>query len=280
MKLFEEGRLDLDAPLSRYLPEYAGGDKGAVTVRQILTHTGGFGGLPREGRATDRAGMLRQVLEQPLESPPGTERYSDLGFIVLGQIIERITGETLDRFARRAIFDPLGMRQTGFRPTGATAHDASIVPTDHDAAGRLRQGEVHDDKARALGGVAGHAGLFSTAEDLERFARMLASGGTLDGERFLSPETINAFVGVDAGGRRALGWDRNREGHAPSAGSRFGANSFGHTGFTGTSLWIDPDRGAFAILLSNRVHPGGTPATIDGVRATVADLAHALAAPP
>jgi CubicO group peptidase (beta-lactamase class C family) len=270
MKLYEAGVLSLDAPLSRYLPELANGPKGELTMRQLLTHTAGFGGYPHDQPLT-RDALLHFIAHGPLEGPPGVVRYSDLGMIVAGQIIERLTGESLASFCAREIFLPLGMKHTGFRGVGRA--DREVVPTEQDegARNRLLQGEVHDEKASVLGGVAGHAGLFSTAEDLTRFGRMLVGRGELDGRSFLRPETITAFLSGGTGGR-LLGWEK-KVGTTSSAGRRFGPRSYGHTGFTGTSMWIDPDQGLFAILLTNRVHPSRKNDAIKQVRPRVADLA-------
>ncbi|GIV58443.1 MAG: beta-N-acetylhexosaminidase [Rhodothermaceae bacterium] len=280
MLLYEDGRLDLDAPVVTYLPEFGQNGKEHVTIRQLLTHTSGlipFRPFHRMGFTT-REQVLRAILADTLVYRPGTEtRYSDFNMIVLALVIERITGQDFATFTREAIFEPLGMHDTGFLPVGQ-GPDTTVVPTeyDRDFRKRLVQGEVHDETAYLLGGVAGHAGLFSTADDLALFAYMLTNGGTLHGRRFLRPETIRLFTTrADPTGEstRALGWDtKSPEGYS-SAGHLFGPNSFGHTGFTGTSLWIDPDRRLFVILLTNRVYPTRENRGHIAVRAAVADLA-------
>lgn len=228
MLLVEDGRMDLDAPVSRYLPAFRGTNKSRVTVRHLLTHTSG---LPAGGSATS----LGRILATRLVSRPGARvRYSDLGMIVLWEAAERAAGEPLPALLERRVWTPLGMHATGFSPgAGCTA----CAPTSGGARGR---GIVHDPIARRLGGVAGNAGLFSTAQDLGRFAAMLASGGALDSVRVFQAETVRAFLAPQAGGR-ALGWD-----------TQDGAVL--HTGYTGTSLWIDPRRGAWAVLLTNATY--------------------------
>ncbi|GIV59015.1 MAG: beta-N-acetylhexosaminidase [Rhodothermaceae bacterium] len=280
MLLYEDGRLDLDAPVATYLPEFGQNGKGHVTIRQLLTHTSGlipFRPFHRMGFTT-REQVLKAILADSLVYPPGTEtRYSDFNMIVLALVIERITGQDFATFTREAIFEPLGMHNTGFIAAGH-GPDTTAVPTeyDRDFRKRLVQGEVHDETAYLLGGVAGHAGLFSTVEDLATFAYMLLHEGRIHGRAFLQPETIRLFTTrADATGEstRALGWDtKSPEGYS-SAGQYFGPRSFGHTGFTGTSLWIDPDQQLFVILLSNRVYPTRENQRHRTVRAALADLA-------
>ncbi len=294
MQLYEAGRLSLDAPVARYLPDFAQNAKGEVTIRQLLTHSAGL--VPfrpfyqderiaaQQDTAAWRAAVIEKIMAEKLQYEPGTEsRYSDLGFITLGLVIEKISGQPLADYAEEHIFEPLGMTRTGFRPIGKT--DSTIVPTERDDVFRQRlvQGEVHDEAAFLLGGAAGHAGLFSTAEDLSLFASMLVSGGRIYGRQFLQPETIRLFTAKaeDLGGTRALGWDtKSAEGYS-SAGQHFGMQSFGHTGFTGTSLWIDPEADLFVILLTNRVYPTRENRGHIPIRPQVADLAfEAVAGPP
>lgn len=279
MKLYEEGRLDLDAPVARYLPAFRQNGKERTTVRQLLTHTSGlipFRAFHTEG-ITSRDEVIEAIMAEPLVYKPDTEsRYSDLGLIALALAIERITGRTFGSYVRGEIFEPLGMQSTGFRAVGVT--DSMIVPTEYDATFRKRlvQGEVHDETAWILGGTAGHAGLFSTAEDLARFAYMLANGGQFGGQQFLKTETIRLFTTPfdPELHTRALGWDtRSPEGYS-SAGTYFGPRSFGHTGFTGTSIWIDPDQRLFAVLLTNRVYPTRDNQGITAVRPQFADLSY------
>ncbi|MFQ5571414.1 MAG: glycoside hydrolase family 3 N-terminal domain-containing protein [Rhodothermales bacterium] len=279
MQLFEQGRLDLEAPVIRYLPRFGQNGKEAVTIRHLLTHTSGlppFRPFYRMG-VTTREAVIDSIFAIGLEFEPGVQaRYSDFSMITLALVIEQITGQEFSAYAQEHIFEPLGMRNTGFRPAGAT--DTTFVPTEVDDYFRLRliQGEVHDETAWLLGGTAGHAGLFSTAADLARFASMLVNGGRINGYPFLKEETIRLFTTpVDPEHHtRALGWDtRSLEGYS-SAGRYFGPKSFGHTGFTGTSLWIDPDQHLFAILLTNRVYPTRDNRGHVAVRPQLADLAY------
>jgi serine-type D-Ala-D-Ala carboxypeptidase len=271
MVLVDRERLRLDDRVGRYLPEFARGAKARVTVRDLLTHRSG---LPA-GRDLSRAGgsvatARRLVLGAELESPPGTRgEYSDLGPEVLALLVEKVSGTPFDAFVRRNVFAPLGMQSTMFRPS--PGHRSRIASTISTAA----RGEVHDANARALGGVAGHAGLFSTAGDLAVFAQMMLDGGTARGLRVVSDTTVALFT-RRAAGWRALGWNTCSGG--ASCGRYLGPTAFGHTGFTGTSLWIDPEREMFVIVLTNWVHGragGGLApvAVLHDVRGDVADLA-------
>ncbi len=280
MILYDRGQIALDAPLARYLPELARHGKGAITVQQVLTHSAGlrpFIPFPLRG-ITTRQGVLDAIFADSLVYAPGTDtRYSDFGPILLGLAIERITGEGLGSFVQREVFAPLGMTRTGFRPAGVGS-DPAVVPTEVDTLFRHRlvQGEVHDETAFILGGTAGHAGLFSTAEDLARFAAFLVAEGRAGERQLVQPETVRLFTRrADAGGStRAIGWDTRSDTGYSSAGTLFGPRSFGHTGFTGTSLWIDPDRGLFVILLTNRVYPTRDNGRLAPVRADLADVAY------
>jgi len=274
MILYDEGRLDLDAPVSRYLPEFSGGQKDIVTIRHLLTHTSGLPAgrdLRRLARGPWHARSV--VISTPLACKPGAcQVYSDLGADVMGFVIEKIAGQGLDAFLRERVFTPLGMSDTWFRPS-ASEKDR-IAPTEvSPPRGYPLQGEVHDENAWALGGVAGHAGLFSTAADLSVFAQMMLNGGTYGGVRIVSDSAVALFT-TRTSGTRALGWDTS-DGEG-SAGMIMGEHAYGHTGFTGTSLWIDPDRELFVILLANRVHApkARRPAkVIADVRADLADAA-------
>ena len=312
MMLVDEGKLDLDAPVTRYVPEFAaGGD--SVTVRHLLTHSSG---LPAwqpffQGVRTRRQ-MFARVNAEPLEVPPGARMaYSDLGAMLLTEIVERVSGQRLDRFLRARLFRPLGMRQTRFRPPKSWLQ--RIAPTEVDTTWRHRlvRGEVHDENAASMGGVSGHAGLFSTAPDLVRFVQFFMRDGRADertsvpghrrtgvpayrrtgvpayrrtgapahdstvetGRQLIQAETIAEFARPQQPGfsSRALGWDTPSENS--SAGTRLSARAYGHTGFTGTSVWIDPERDLFIILLTNRVYPTRENNLIRDVRRQVADLA-------
>ncbi|HEX2081698.1 MAG TPA: serine hydrolase [Longimicrobium sp.] len=270
MILEEEGRLDLDRAVASYLPELTDSAKQAITVRMLLTHRGGleaFAPLYRTHRG--RQQYLEQINARPLRHPPGTQTvYSDWDLILLQLIIERITGQELDAFVRDRIFAPLGMRETGFRP--AFPRDR-IAATERDTSrGGLIWGEVHDPNAWAMGGVAGHAGLFGSARDLAVFAQMLLNGGEYGTVRILRPQTLARWTAPQvAGSSRALGWD-TPSGES-SAGHFFSPRSFGHTGYTGTSVWVDPERGLFVVLLTTRVNPTSENQKQAPLRRAVAD---------
>jgi serine-type D-Ala-D-Ala carboxypeptidase len=276
MQLVEQDRVDLDAPVVRYLPAFAGAGKERVTIRHLLTHSSGLPAwrpLYKEAATADTA--LAIVFATPLDTVPGARMvYSDLGAILLGKIVERVSGEPLDAYVARHVTGPLGMTSTMYRPDASLRQ--RVAPTEFDPwRQRHVRGEVHDENAYMLGGVAGHAGLFSTAADLTRFARMLLGGGILDSVRILRPATIAQFTVVQHPGlsHRALGWETPTGQN--SAGHRMSARAFGHTGFTGTSLWIDPERGVFVLLLSNRVNPSRQNTRIGLVRVALADAAMA-----
>ena len=274
MQLVDAGRLALDAPVQRYLPQWTGRDKDRVTVRHLLTHSAGLPSWrPLHKESTSPEGALALVLATELDTVPGARMvYSDLGIVLLAQVVERVSGERLDAYLARHVFEPLGMRETMYRPPAALRE--RIAPTEWDPwRQRHLRGEVHDENAFALGGVAGHAGLFSSGHDLARFARMYLGGGALDGRRIVSEATIGSFTRVQdrALSHRALGWEtptgRN------SAGTRLSDRAFGHTGFTGTSLWMDPGRDLFVLLLTNRVNPSRQNTRISAVRVALADAA-------
>jgi len=275
MKLVENGKLEIDAPVSRYLENFRGSGKEAITVRQLLTHTSGLrAGLSPEPPWTGKQSALDRACAEPLPDAPGTGfRYSDINFILLGLLVEQVSGQTLDQFTATEIFRPLGMAKTGFRPMPAAA-DEEIAPTEVARDGSVLRGTVHDPTARRMGGVAGHAGLFSDASDLARFCRMMLNGGELDGVRVFKPETVRAMVGVQSPPdlpRRGLGWDIDSP-YAGLRGEHFPLGGYGHTGWTGTSLWIDPFSRTSLIFLSNRNHlPGNT--AVGALRRQLATLA-------
>ena len=254
--LVEQGRLRLSDKVAKHWPAFAANKKGEVTVEQLLLHTSG---LTADNALADyrdgKAKALERIAALPLEAEPGTRfRYSDVGFIVLGELVERLSGEPLDAFARKHLFAPLKMADTGFRPEGKVK--ARAVPTTR-RDGRWLAGEVHDPRAAAIGGVAGHAGLFGTADDLARFARMLLRGGELDGVRVLSPLAVRLMTEPCPvpGGLRSRGWDVDTA-YSAQRGELFPrGQGYGHTGFTGTSIWIDPPSRTAVIILTHRVHP-------------------------
>lgn len=274
MILYDEGRLDLDAPVSRYLPEFTGSNKDRVTIRHLLTHHAGLpAGKQLWRQALNRAEARQIVLGSELVCEPGKcFIYSDLGADVLGWVVEAAAGQGLDQFLDARVFAPLGMQDTRFNPA-PTLRDR-VAPTEvSPPRGYPLRGEVHDENAFALGGIAGHAGLFSTAADLAVFAEMMLNGGVYEGVRIVSDSAVARFT-ARAAGSRALGWD-TADGDGGS-GTYLSERAYGHTGFTGTSMWIDPDRDMFVILLTNRVHAARArrPAkVISDVRADLADAA-------
>jgi beta-N-acetylhexosaminidase len=261
MQQVEAGMLRLDAPVALYLPEWADGSQAdwrkKVTIENLLRHSSGLPAHREFYREAKGYGaVLSRVFAEPLEAEPGTRiLYSDLDFILLGEVVRQVTGMGLDALARERIFRPLRMASSCFRPSRKL--HTRIAPTENDKAWRKRQirGEVHDQNASAMGGVAGHAGLFTTAGDLAVFCQMLLNGGSYAHRRLLSRATIRQFTARQMIGdaSRALGWDVPTG--SSSSGQFFSPASFGHTGFTGTSIWIDPEKDLFVVLLTNRVHP-------------------------
>jgi CubicO group peptidase (beta-lactamase class C family) len=273
MQLTETGKVDLDAPVQRYLPEFRGPNKELVTVRHLLTHSSGLPAwrpLYKETTTPEAARAL--AVATALDTLPGVRMvYSDLGAIILGQVVERVSGERLDEYLTRHVFGPLRMTSTQYRPSPALL--PLIAPTEFDPwRQRKIHGEVHDENAFALGGISAHAGLFSTGHDVARLTRMYLNGGTLDGVRLVSAETIRRFTTVQDSvlSNRALGWETPNGSN--SAGHLLKRPAFGHTGFTGTSIWIDPTRDLFVILLTNRVNPTRQNLRIGGVRTALADV--------
>jgi CubicO group peptidase (beta-lactamase class C family) len=257
MVLYERGKVKLKEPVVTYLPEFKGGGKEAITVRHLLTHTSGFGrGLSHEPDWFDFKSAFKMVCAETPSEPPGAAfLYSDLNFIILGEVVQRLAGMKLDEFCAREIFKPLKMVDTCFLPSQAIR--SRIAPTERVGRGVLR-GTVHDFKAQGMGGVAGHAGLFTTAADVARFARMVLNKGKLDGSQILKEDTVDLMTSVQSPGhvraRRGLGWDIDSDFSRPR-GDLFPIGSFGHTGFTGVCLWIDPFSQTFWMFLSNRIHP-------------------------
>ena len=274
MILFDEGKVGLDEPVSKYIPQFAGGEKDFVTVRHLLEHRSGLPAgrdIWRLARTPEEARWA--VIETPLAYHPGQYvEYSDLGADMLGFVVEAASGQRLDQFLAQRVWGPLGMTDTYFRP--ADSLDYRIAPTElNPPRGYPLQGEVHDENAFALGGIAGHAGLFSSAADLAVFAQMMLNGGEYNGTRIVADSTVSLFT-TRAARTRALGWDTC--GGDGSCGNYLSERAYGHTGFTGTSLWIDPDRDMFVILLTNRVHAARArrPAkVISDVRADLSDAA-------
>jgi len=274
LMLAEEGKIDLEAPMTRYFPECTGGGKEAITVRQLLTHTSGLAsGLPAKPAWQGEAAALALACEQAVTHPPDSFfRYSDINYILLGLLVQRTAQMPLDRFAEARIFAPLGMRTTGYRPllrqpvptiapTQRAATQPQQLPTAHGDldSGMVLVGVVHDPTVRRMGGVAGSAGLFSTAGDIARFARMLLGDGQLDGVRILSPQSIRLLSTVQSppaiAALRGMGMDIDSPYAKRPRGTVYPVGSYGHTGFTGCILWVDPTSRSFYVFLSNRVYP-------------------------
>ena len=276
MMLIEQGKVRLNDSVVKFIPEMKGGGRDAITIEHLLTHMTGFApDFDLRDRWIGYDEAIKHLYREPLRSQPGTRFvYSDINYIALGEVVHRVSGLMLDEFARRNIFAPLGMRDTGFRPEVKLR--ARIAPTEKrrgqmnylgdtgaDAGPEAEQwlrGQVHDPTSFRMGGVAGHAGLFSTADDLAIFCQMLLNGGVFNGVRILAPMTIATMTRPHAiaenGSARGLGWDIATS-FSANKGDLFPLGSFGHTGFTGTSIWIDPASDTFVIFLSNRVHPDG-----------------------
>ena len=256
VQLMEEGKVDLESPVAAYLPEFAANGKESVTVRQLLTHTSGFvAWLPLWSKYPDKASRIKAVMDQPLTNPAGsTYLYSDLNLITLGVMVERLRGESLDQVVADRITGPLGMTETGYNPTDRPRTAATEYQTS--PARGMVWGEVHDENAWSLGGVAGHAGVFSTVDDMAILSQALLNGGTYRGHRILSRDSVSSlitnfnenFPGDDHG----LGFELNQRWYMDSLS---GPRTAGHTGYTGTSIVIDFSSRSFAVLLTNRVHP-------------------------
>ena len=287
MTLIEQGRVRLNDPVASFVPGFDRYGKGGITVRHLLTHVSGLRpDVDLHPWTGYDAAIALAIDEVPMATPGEQFVYSDINFFLLGDIVARVTGETLDVYLKRVVFGPLGMRDTGFLPAKTLL--PRIAPTERCAeqdawpckrpdAAPLR-GVVHDPTARRMGGVAGHAGLFSTAQDLKRFVRMLINGGELDGVRILSPATVARMITPVTlpanAGTRGLGWDIDTS-FSSNRGDLFPIGSFGHTGFTGTSLWIDPASTSDVIFLSSRLHPDGV-GDVGVLRSRIATVAAAV----
>jgi CubicO group peptidase (beta-lactamase class C family) len=242
--------------VQKYIEEFRRDGKDRITLRHLLTHTSGLrAGLGRrvEGQ---RTAVAYACQEKVTNAPGASFVYSDINFILLGEIVQRVSGQPLEQFVAAEIYRPLKMDDTRYMPW--RSDQARVAPTQRDGTNMLR-GTVHDPTARGMGGVAGHAGIFTTAADLARFARMMLNGGELDGVRLFQPQTVSLMTSVQSPAtlsvKRGLGWDIDSP--FSRRGEIFPLGSYGHTGFTGTAMWIDPYSKTFWILLSNRVHPDG-----------------------
>ncbi|HEU4994643.1 MAG TPA: serine hydrolase domain-containing protein [Gemmatimonadaceae bacterium] len=270
-RLVERSKVALDSPVQRYVPDWTGPGKEKVTVRHLLTHTSGLPAFkPYDQQTHDPDSLAKLIFATPLERAPGDSMvYSDIGAFMMGQIVERVSGKRLDEYLRVNVFKPLAMRETMYNPPRSLW--SRVAPTEVDTLrGGLVRGKVHDERAYYLGGMAAHAGLFTSAADLSRFAEMLLHGGILDGHRVLRASTIREFTAYADSSRsnRALGWQKPP---AAWAGKFMSSRAYGHTGFTGTSIAIDPDLDLYIILLSNRVNPTRNNPKIGDVRAHLAD---------
>lgn len=270
MLLVEDGKMELDAPVQQYLPGFEGKGKEQVTIRHLLSHTSGLpAGTVLRGKTPKE--VARRLLRTRIYSTPGSKvEYSDLGFVVLWEAARKAAGEALPDYLQRRLYTPLGMHHTRFLP-GLDCE--ACAPTGRLRDQSLYRGKPFDATARELGGVTGSSGLFSTAQDLGRFAAMIANGGELDGVRVFHPETVRRFTRLQPdAGTRALGWDffcpEPPESANDSCSNPF---AFGHTGWTGTSLWIDPDTGGWVVLLTNRTYEARAPSRINEVRREVWD---------
>src|SRR5215217_5148822 len=290
MILVERGKLRLTDPVSLHIPELKGEGRDRITVEQLLTHVSGYApDFDLRERWTGYDEAIKRLIKEPLRNPPGSRfTYSDIGFIALGEVVARVGGMSLDQFAQKNIFAPLRMTNTGFRPSSTLT--TRIAPTEKrrgqlsylgdsaansGAEGELwLRGEVHDPTSYRMNGVAGHAGLFSTANDLAIYCQMILNGGSFGGVRVLAPLTVAEMTRPrlisNSGGTRGLGWDINTS-FSTNRGELFPLGSFGHTGFTGTSVWIDRVSQTFVVFMSNRVHPDGK-GDVSPLRARVATV--------
>lgn len=274
MLLFDKQQINLNDKVSKFLPGFAESGKENVTILNLLRHNSGLPAWKKfYPEITNKHELINEIYKTKLEFKPGMKTlYSDLGFITLGIIIEKITGTSLDEFCNNKIFKPLKMESTFFNPADTLAN--YITPTEFDNYWRKRllQGEVHDETASIMNGVAGHAGLFSTAEDIYRLVSVLLEGQMGEGEHFISSKTISEFVtGTGSPGSRLLGWDLKSE-SGSSAGKYLSKNSFGHTGFTGTSVWCDPEKNLIVVFLTNRVYPSRENKKLNKIRPLLHDL--------
>lgn len=272
--LHERGKLNIEDPVRKHLPEFTGQGRETISIRQLLTHTSGLRpDISVNGWTGHQECIAKCVVEVPRAAPDERFIYSDINFQLLDEIVRRVSGKRLDVFCTEEIFGPLKMHDTGYNPP-VTKH-ARIAPTTV-TDGKALRGVVHDPRARKTSGIAGHAGLFTTAPDLARYARMLLQAGELDGIQLFKAETVQLMTSVQTPptlpARRGLGWDIDT-GYSSPRGHKFPLGSFGHTGFTGPSLWIDPYSETFVVFLCNRVHPTERGPSVVPLRRTLGTLA-------
>lgn len=274
MLLNDDEKLDLDAPVSKTLSAFSGGDKDTITPRNLLLHNSGLPAYATLTKFANRDEARAAVLALPLRAKPGEKtEYSCMSMITLQQVIETILGEPMDAFLKRRLWGPLGMGETLYNP--GEDLKPRCVPTEEDKSlrQRLLQGEVHDPAAWACGGVSGNAGLFSTVRDVDRYLRLMLDRGNFAGKQILCANTIETWTKrASDQSTRGLGWD-TKSARGSSAGTRFSMKSFGHTGFTGTSVWVDPENHIYAALLTNRVYPTAENSKITAFRPKFHDLA-------
>jgi CubicO group peptidase (beta-lactamase class C family) len=274
MLCYDRGLFDLDDPVIKFIPEFGNNGKDNITIKNLLLHNSGLPAFIRFFKTTNNSDeVLNEIYSCRLSYKTGTKTvYSDLGIIVMGKIIEKITGKSLDDFYKKEIFNPLKMTSTYFNPPDSLKY--KIAPTELDDYWRHRLiwGEVHDETASILNGAAGHAGLFSTVEDISKLVNVFLNKGLYEGKQFIKPETIKLFTTrYSDQSTRALGWDTKSEENS-TAGDLFSMSSFGHTGFTGTSVWVDPTRKLYVIFLTNRVYPTRQNHKISKVRPALHNL--------
>ncbi len=270
MQLADRGIIDVNAPVQRYLPAWTGRNKNLVTIRHLLTHTSGLPADKSYDQITHSPDSIAKLLfSTPLDTLPGVRMvYSDIGAYMLGRVLEKVTGQPLDVYLHDHVFTVAGMNETMYNPPASLL--SRIAPTEVDPnRGGLVHGKVHDERAYWLGGVSAHAGLFSSAHDLAHFAQMYLNDGVIDGKRVLPAREIAMFTEKIQVADRALGWQKPNGSN--SAGHLMSPKAFGHTGFTGTSIWIDPPNDVFIILLTNRVNPTRNNNKIGRVRVALAD---------
>jgi CubicO group peptidase (beta-lactamase class C family) len=274
MLLHDDGKLDLDTPLRDFFPEYAEGERRIVTVRNLLLHDSGLPAYANLSKSKTREEALAAVRGLPLKAKPGEKSvYSCISMITLMQVVEKTVGGPMDAFLRARLWEPLGMRNTMFNPP--EEFRARCVPTSSEdkQRGRAVKGEVHDPAAFYCGGLSGNAGLFASVEDVSRFLMLILNKGAAGSQQIICAKTVESWTKRQSDkSTRALGWDTNAEGGI-SAGSKFSRSSFGHTGYTGTSVWVDPENNFFAALLTNRVFPDDKNTAHNAFRPTFHDAA-------
>ncbi|MBU0558838.1 MAG: serine hydrolase [Bacteroidetes bacterium] len=258
MMLFDEGKIKLGDKVVSFLPEFGNNGKEKITIQNLLVHNSGLPAFKRYYvMVNTKKEIIDDIMNTKLDFEPGSDyTYSDLGMITLQQIIEKVSNKSLDKFLSERLFTPLGMTRTMYNPPAKLIKDCVPTEVDNYWRQRLVQGTVHDENASMLGGVAGHAGLFSTSGDLAKLIFLYLNNGISEGKKYFESETLDYWTSFNAEkGDRALGWGRKSVTGYSSAGSKFSEFSYGHTGFTGTSIWVDKEKGLFVILLSNRVYP-------------------------